>query len=82
MLKAIKQFLLQLFILPIRFYQLAISPWIGARCRFTPSCSNYCIEALKQHGIVLGLWLGIQRILKCHPFHPGGYNPVPEKKEK
>ena len=69
-------------ILLIRGYQKIVSPWLGQRCRFHPSCSNYCIEALRQHGMVRGLWLGLRRILKCHPFHPGGYDPVPERKEK
>ena len=63
----------------IRIYQKMISPWLGQRCRFHPSCSNYCIDALRQHGMVSGLWLGIRRIFKCHPFHPGGYDPVPSK---
>ena len=67
-------------ILLVKLYQRAISPWLGQRCRFHPSCSNYCIEALKQHGMVFGLWLGIKRILKCQPFHSGGYDPVPERK--
>ncbi|WP_136064647.1 membrane protein insertion efficiency factor YidD [Pontiella sulfatireligans] len=68
-------------VLLIRLYQKAVSPWLGQRCRFHPSCSNYCIDALKQHGMVLGLWLGIKRICKCHPFHPGGYDPVPRRKK-
>jgi len=71
-----------LLVLVIRFYQKAISPWLGQRCRFNPSCSNYCIDALKQHGMVRGLWLGIKRILKCHPLHPGGYDPVPQRENK
>lgn len=66
-------------ILLICFYQKAISPWLGRRCRFYPSCSNYCIEALRRHGMVCGLWLGLKRICKCHPFHPGGHDPVPKK---
>ena len=69
-------------ILLIKGYQKILSPWLGQRCRFHPSCSNYCIEALQQHGMVRGLWLGFKRILKCQPFHPGGYDPVPERKEK
>jgi len=68
-------------ILLIKGYQKILSPWLGQRCRFHPSCSNYCIEALQQHGMVRGLWLGFKRILKCQPFHPGGYDPVPERKE-
>ena len=67
-------------VLLIRLYQQAISPWLGQRCRFHPSCSNYCIDALQQHGMVFGLWLGFKRICKCHPFHPGGCDPVPKRK--
>lgn len=63
----------------IRFYQVIISPLIGPRCRFTPTCSCYGIEALKNHGMVKGGWLTIKRILKCHPLHAGGYDPVPPK---
>lgn len=74
--------LTQLMILLIKGYQLMISPWLGQRCRFHPTCSHYCIDALKQHGMVYGLWLGIKRICKCHPFHPGGYDPVPEQKKQ
>jgi putative membrane protein insertion efficiency factor len=69
-------------VLLIRGYQKAVSPWLGNRCRFHPSCSNYCIEALRQHGMVHGLWLGLKRICKCHPFHPGGYDPVPKDKKE
>jgi len=66
-------------ILLIKGYQKMVSPWLGPRCRFHPTCSNYCIEALKQHGMVHGLWLGMKRICKCHPFHSGGFDPVPQK---
>lgn len=58
-------------------YQRAISPWLGPCCRFEPSCSAYCMEALRQHGFWRGLWLGLRRIARCHPFHPGGHDPVP-----
>ena len=61
----------------IRFYQLFISPLLGPRCRFYPSCSNYTIEALKTHGILKGSWLAIKRISRCHPGNPGGIDPVP-----
>ena len=70
----------RLAILLVRAYQKIVSPWLGPRCRFHPSCSNYCIDALKQHGMVFGLWLGLKRMCKCHPLHPGGYDPVPKKK--
>ena len=69
-------------ILMIRLYQRMISPWLGPHCRFHPTCSNYCIDAIRQHGMVSGLWLGIRRIGKCHPFHPGGYDPVPKGRNR
>lgn len=63
----------------IRFYQRAISPMLGSNCRFYPTCSSYTYEAIEKHGALKGILLGSKRILKCHPFHPGGYDPVPEK---
>jgi len=67
-------------VLLIKIYQKLISPALGQRCRFYPSCSHYCIDALNEHGMVHGLWLGIKRICKCHPLHPGGFDPVPKRK--
>jgi len=61
----------------VRFYQLAISPFLPASCRYFPSCSAYAIEALERHGALRGSWLAICRIGRCHPFHAGGYDPVP-----
>ncbi|MDY6833165.1 MAG: membrane protein insertion efficiency factor YidD [Thermodesulfobacteriota bacterium] len=61
----------------IRVYQLAVSPLLGPRCRFYPSCSQYAHEAVFRHGVVKGLFLSIKRIARCHPFCPGGYDPVP-----
>ncbi|WP_459830365.1 membrane protein insertion efficiency factor YidD [Hydrogenophilus islandicus] len=61
----------------VRGYQLLISPWLGQNCRFTPTCSEYLIEAVRRHGVVRGLWLGARRIGRCHPWHPGGHDPVP-----
>lgn len=61
----------------IRVYQYAVSPMLGARCRFDPSCSQYAAEALLRHGLLRGLWLAVSRIGRCHPWHPGGYDPVP-----
>lgn len=61
----------------IRGYQLAISPMLGNRCRFFPSCSEYTLEALEKHGLLRGVWLGVRRVGRCHPWHPGGYDPVP-----
>jgi len=69
----------RLLILPIRIYQLLIAPLLPPACRFHPSCSHYAVEALQEHGPVKGLWLGGVRLLKCHPFHPGGFDPVPPR---
>ncbi|AYC29918.1 membrane protein insertion efficiency factor YidD [Paenisporosarcina cavernae] len=63
-----------------RFYQKAISPLTPPSCRFYPTCSHYGVEALQTHGALKGLYLTIKRIGKCHPFHPGGFDPVPEKR--
>jgi hypothetical protein len=62
----------------IRGYQLAVRPLLGANCRFYPSCSDYAREAIERHGAAMGSWLATKRIAKCHPYHPGGYDPVPE----
>lgn len=67
----------RLLILCIRFYQIFISPLKPPTCRFYPTCSAYAIEAIQKKGPVKGTWLAIKRIAKCHPFHPGGYDPVP-----
>ena len=68
-----KRFALKL----IRFYQLALSPVMLPSCRFTPTCSQYTYEAISEFGLVKGVWLGMRRLARCHPFHPGGYDPVP-----
>ncbi|NLG52084.1 MAG: membrane protein insertion efficiency factor YidD [Chloroflexi bacterium] len=61
----------------IRFYQKFISPALPPSCRFTPTCSEYTLQAVEKYGAARGLWLGASRLLRCHPFHPGGYDPVP-----
>ena len=65
-----------LLILPIRFYQRFISPMLPPSCRYTPTCSQYTIEAIRLYGL-RGLWMGLLRIGRCHPYAPGGYDPVP-----
>lgn len=66
----------------IRVYQKYISPAFAPRCRFYPTCSAYALEAIKVHGALKGSYLAVRRILKCHPFHKGGVDPVPPKREK
>ncbi|HEY9014463.1 MAG TPA: membrane protein insertion efficiency factor YidD [Gemmatimonadales bacterium] len=61
----------------IRGYQLLISPLLPPSCRFTPSCSQYALEAVGRHGALRGMWLAARRVVRCHPFHPGGFDPVP-----
>ncbi|WP_207657445.1 membrane protein insertion efficiency factor YidD [Alkalibaculum bacchi] len=65
-----------IFLLGIRFYQKFISPLLPGRCRFYPTCSQYCYEAFDKYGAVKGFFLSINRLRKCHPFHPGGYDPL------
>mgnify|MGYP002478622650 CR=1 FL=1 len=72
-LSEMKQFALAL----IGFYQKFISPLKPPTCRFYPSCSSYAHQAIEKYGFTKGIWLGIRRIAKCHPFHPGGYDPLP-----
>ncbi len=66
----------------VRIYQRCMSPLLGQNCRFYPTCSHYSIEALERFGAVKGSWLTIKRLLKCHPLHPGGVYPVPEKPKR
>jgi len=61
----------------IRGYQVSLAHFMVTQCRFTPSCSNYTLEAVNRYGVMKGCWLGARRILRCHPLHPGGYDPVP-----
>lgn len=67
----------RVLLLLIRGYQILISPLLGPNCRFTPSCSHYAIEAIEIHGPWRGAWLALGRLGRCHPWHPGGYDPVP-----
>ena len=73
----IREFFKKILIIMVRGYQIFISPLLGSHCRFTPTCSAYFIEAVEKHGPIKGTWLGIKRILRCHPGNPGGYDPVP-----
>jgi len=77
-----KKFLRKIVTLPIRFYQLTISPLLGSNCRYQPTCSHYMIEAIEEWGIFKGLWLGIKRISRCHPWGGHGHDPVPKKEKK
>jgi len=65
------------FIFLIKLYQWIISPWLGPQCRFTPTCSQYAVEALKKHGLIKGLWLTIRRVARCNPWGGHGHDPVP-----
>lgn len=70
----------KIFIWPIRIYQSAISPYLGSKCRYVPTCSQYMVEAIEKRGVLTGLWLGMKRIGRCHPWGGHGYDPVPEAK--
>ena len=67
----------RLVLLPIRGYQRFISPGLPPSCRFTPTCSQYALEAVTKHGALKGSWLAARRLVRCHPFNPGGYDPIP-----
>ena len=60
----------------LRFYKAAVSPMLPPACRFVPTCSEYAMEAVQKYGAIRGGWMGVRRLLKCHPFHPGGFDPV------
>ena len=77
-----KNILIIPFILLVRFYQSAISPYTPSTCRYSPSCSNYTIEALKKRGLFVGGWLSLKRIFSCHPWGGKGYDPVPDQNNK
>lgn len=76
---ALSSLLSWLLLAPIYFYRLVISPLTPPTCRFTPTCSAYAVEAIRRHGPLLGLYLAVKRILRCHPWGGHGYDPVPEK---
>ena len=69
-----KTFLIRL----VRVYQALVSPFLGNKCRYLPSCSSYTIEAMEKWGALRGLWMGMKRVGRCHPWHAGGYDPVPD----
>ncbi|MCH1494208.1 MAG: membrane protein insertion efficiency factor YidD [Rubripirellula sp.] len=75
MIKLVRRIIGTIFIRLIRFYQIGISPMIGPSCRYTPTCSQYGIEAIKKYGPLVGIYKTVKRILRCHPWHPGGYDP-------
>jgi putative membrane protein insertion efficiency factor len=77
LMKTAKGILVLVFIAPIKLYQLIISPWLGPSCRYTPTCSQYGIEALKKHGPLKGLWLTLKRVVSCNPWGGHGHDPVP-----
>lgn len=72
----------KLLVWALRAYQLLLSPMLGQRCRFYPTCSNYAIEALRVHGTARGSWLAARRVCRCHPWHPGGVDLVPAPQDK
>ena len=72
-----KRIFSSLLIIPIKIYQIIISPLLGPSCRFTPTCSQYAVEAIQKYGPFKGSWLSFKRILKCHPWGESGYDPVP-----
>jgi putative membrane protein insertion efficiency factor len=80
--KLVSKFFSYLIIMAVRAYQVVLSPLFRGCCRFTPSCSRYCIEAVQIHGPLRGSFLTIKRLLKCRPYGPSGYDPVPPRKVK
>lgn len=72
----------RLLVYGLRAYRFALSPWLGMHCRFYPSCSQYAIEAIESHGAGKGAWLALRRLARCHPWHSGGVDPVPDVNRK
>jgi putative membrane protein insertion efficiency factor len=81
-IKILKRILIIIMIIPVKIYQLMISPLMPASCRHIPTCSQYAIDAIKIHGVFAGTWLAVKRVLRCHPWGTHGYDPVPPKKIK
>lgn len=75
-----RKVIVTIMLVPVKFYQMCISPMLPPACRYTPTCSQYAVEALTVHGPIRGSWLAIKRILRCHPWGGSGYDPVPPKK--
>lgn len=76
-MKYISKIMAAPFIFLIKLYQWIISPWLGPKCRYTPTCSAYTIEAIQKHGVIKGIWLGMKRLSRCHPWGGHGHDPVP-----
>ncbi len=76
-MKKLSQWLALPLIGLVRLYQWGISPWMGPKCRYTPTCSHYAVEAFRKHGLFRGFWLSLKRIARCHPWGGHGYDPVP-----
>jgi putative membrane protein insertion efficiency factor len=76
-MRFINKFISAILLFLIRIYQVTLSPMLGKSCRYTPSCSKYTFEAIQKHGAIKGGWLGLKRILSCHPWGGSGYDPVP-----
>jgi uncharacterized protein len=74
--------IVRLLMLPLRGYRKFLSPLFAPVCRYQPSCSTYALQALQIHGALRGTWLAVRRIARCHPFHPGGYDPVPPRTDE
>jgi len=70
-----------IFIAPIRFYQKVISPMLGPTCRYQPTCSHYMVGAIEEWGVIRGIWMGLKRIFRCHPWASSGHDPVPKRKK-
>jgi putative membrane protein insertion efficiency factor len=77
-----REILIKIALLPVRFYQLAISPLTGPTCRYTPTCSQYTIDAIREWGILRGWWMGMKRIASCHPWGKHGHDPVPKNPKR